>query len=496
MKQILFLIASLIFILMQAVNAQAVEIDKMIQLPQDNWLNLTLMGTKIGYAHIYMEQSEYEGEAAIRIRTDVAMDLKRTGIPFRSENAQVSYVGMDGRPRHFISLANETGQEKRVEGRVKDGVVYLETTLAGETKQSQQPIPPETVSEMMVAARVLEHGIRVGDKYTFNVFNLDLLKPVKTDIEVLREDEISYNGEMKPVYVIDYTMHIMGGLKTTVWVGSDGITYRMKIALMGMPMEFTKTDMETALGEVGEVDVILATKIFAQGRRPVLGSSYFKARLRLAEGGLDKAVVTNQRQKLMISDENQREGILEINVPTVDVLNALDLSTDAQREDMAQFLKSTVYIQADAPKIREKAAELIDGETNSWKAAKKLCRWVNENVSDKNLEVGFGSALQTLESRAGDCTEHTVLLIALARAVGVPARVCAGIVYVGDAFYYHFWPEVYVGEWVSMEPTLGQIQADANHIQLSGSTLESDSMLELGEGAMRTLNQLEIEVIE
>ena len=47
-----------------------------------------------------------------------------------------------------------------------------------------------------------------------------------------------------------------------------------------------------------------------------------------------------------------------------------------------------------------------------------------------------------------------------------------------------------------MEPTLGQIQADANHIQLAGSEFESNSMLEFGEGVMRTLNQLEIEVLE
>jgi hypothetical protein len=70
------------------------------------------------------------------------------------------------------------------------------------------------------------------------------------------------------------------------------------------------------------------------------------------------------------------------------------------------------------------------------------------------------------------------------------------MVFQRDAFYYHFWPEVYVGEWIAMEPTLGQLQADANHIQLAGSTLESDSMLEYGEGVLRTLNQLEIEVIE
>ena len=65
-----------------------------------------------------------------------------------------------------------------------------------------------------------------------------------------------------------------------------------------------------------------------------------------------------------------------------------------------------------------------------------------------------------------------------------------------DAFYYRFWPEGYVGEWFATDPTLGQWQADASHIQLAGSIMESDSMIEMGEGVMRTLNQLEIEILK
>jgi transglutaminase-like putative cysteine protease len=212
---------------------------------------------------------------------------------------------------------------------------------------------------------------------------------------------------------------------------------------------------------------------------------------------LDEAVIIDSRQKLKV-DDDPRHGVLEIDIPVMDreVAPNLPMQDLYNNGELAQFLKSTVYIQAEHPAIRAKAIEVLDGETNSWKSAEKLCRWVYQNIRDKNLKIGFGSALQTLESLEGDCTEHTVLMIAMARAVGIPARVCAGLVFQCDAFYYHFWPEVYVGKWVAMEPTLGQIQADANHIQLAGSELESDSMLEFGEGVMRTLNQLEIEVLE
>ena len=88
------------------------------------------------------------------------------------------------------------------------------------------------------------------------------------------------------------------------------------------------------------------------------------------------------------------------------------------------------------------------------------------------------------------------MFIALARSVGIPARICSGLIFSQDAFYYHFWPEVYVGRWVQTDPTLGQTLADANHIQLGGSTVESDTLLEFAEGVFLTLNQLEIVVIE
>ena len=502
MKQQIFFTCCLLFIAVgdavgQWGTVDPAEIEKMMQLPQDDWLNLTLMGTKIGYAHIYIEKSIYEGKDAIRARADMVMDLKRTGTGLRLTTTRISYGGMDLIPRYFITTSNETGQEKRVEGHIRNSVAYLETSLAGKTTHSETPISADTIFEGMISYFLLQRSIRVGDAHTLQVFNLDLMQPVKTGISVLREDRIEFDGKMEPVYVVNYTMDIMGGITTTQWLGHNGTTYRMELGLMGLKMVLAKTDMQTALGESGEVDVILNTKIFAQGERPTPHARRFKAHFRLTEGQLAEAVTIDSRQKLKV-DDDPRHGILEINIPEMnqDAAPNLPIQDLYNNGELAQFLKSTVYIQAEHPAIRAKAIEVLDGETNAWKSAEKLCRWVYQNIRDKNLKIGFGSALQTLESLEGDCTEHTVLMIAMARAVGIPARVCAGLVFQRDAFYYHFWPEVYVGKWVAMEPTLGQIQADANHIQLAGSELESDSMLEFGEGVMRTLNQLEIEVLE
>jgi transglutaminase-like putative cysteine protease len=49
--------------------------------------------------------------------------------------------------------------------------------------------------------------------------------------------------------------------------------------------------------------------------------------------------------------------------------------------------------------------------------------------------------------------------------VGLPARTAAGLVYVRGRFYYHAWPEVWLDEWVPVDPTLGQFPADASHLR-------------------------------
>src|SRR5947209_1869987 len=70
------------------------------------------------------------------------------------------------------------------------------------------------------------------------------------------------------------------------------------------------------------------------------------------------------------------------------------------------------------------------------------------------------------------CLDYATLYAALARAAGVPTRLCAGIVYAQGKFYYHAWAESYVGQWVAFDPTLYDPEqpvayVDATHIKFA-----------------------------
>jgi transglutaminase-like putative cysteine protease len=136
----------------------------------------------------------------------------------------------------------------------------------------------------------------------------------------------------------------------------------------------------------------------------------------------------------------------------------------------APYLKTSGRILADNPEIIARKTEVVATETEPLKIVEKLTHWVATTV--KGTVTDSQSPLETLESRSGNCQSHTRLYASLARAAGIPTRFVSGLVYApGQGFLYHSWAESFVGEWLAVDPTFGQVPVDASHIKL----IEGDS---------------------
>jgi transglutaminase-like putative cysteine protease len=145
--------------------------------------------------------------------------------------------------------------------------------------------------------------------------------------------------------------------------------------------------------------------------------------------------------------------------------------TGAAKEDLA----STPQANADAPEIQRLAREIAGDAAGAYEAARRLSDHVYRTL-EKAYGASHDRASDVLASGKGDCTEHAVLLVALARAVGIPARGVHGLVYAQyedgqHALYWHAWVEIRsAGEWIAMDPTFGQPVADATHLALGAGT--------------------------
>jgi len=114
---------------------------------------------------------------------------------------------------------------------------------------------------------------------------------------------------------------------------------------------------------------------------------------------------------------------------------------------------------------------------------------IHKNI-EKKPTLSIPSALEVIKTKQGDCNEHAVLFTALCRAVRIPARICAGIVYVNGGFYYHAWSEIYLGKWVTIDPTLKQFPADVTHVKFFEGEMEDQL------GVLSLVGRLELEVLE
>jgi transglutaminase-like putative cysteine protease len=157
--------------------------------------------------------------------------------------------------------------------------------------------------------------------------------------------------------------------------------------------------------------------------------------------------------------------------------------------EMARDLQPSLLVQSDEPILKEQAAAIVGEEKDALRAVELISSWVYHNL-EKRPTLSIPNAFGVYKLRAGDCNEHSVLFAALARSVGVPTRIVAGLLYTKGRFYYHAWNEVYVGEWVAVDSLLNQVPADPTHVRLITGELDRQVRL------VRALGRLGIKVID
>jgi transglutaminase-like putative cysteine protease len=163
--------------------------------------------------------------------------------------------------------------------------------------------------------------------------------------------------------------------------------------------------------------------------------------------------------------------------------------SSADRRRFPRETSPEPLIESREPELAHQAASIVGSDRTALVVAERLNTWVHRSLA-KKITVGIPSALQVLRARSGDCNEHTQLYVAMARAVGLPARVATGLAYIDGKFYYHAWPEVFVGEWIAVDPTLGEFPANAAHLRFALGGL--DRQIDL----LRLIGNLEIDVID
>lgn len=176
-----------------------------------------------------------------------------------------------------------------------------------------------------------------------------------------------------------------------------------------------------------------------------------------------------------VENRSERELQLQVMPRRAEPKQRMELPISAG--EFAPFLTATKDIRSDDKSVRDKAREIAGKDHDAWSVARKLAEWTFKNLTWKRVD--YADAATTLATREADCYEFSKLYVAMARSLGLPARVVSGLAYSGGSFGGHAWVEVYAGSWIEIDPTWGTSFVDATHIKDSTGALLTYAVLNL-----------------
>jgi hypothetical protein len=413
------------------------------------WMNITQGDRKIGYA----ERSYAQTEEGFSFSENVFMRINTMGIVQPLTLRTAARLKPDRTLSSFQFDLNSNLFTFTVRGAVAGTKLTVRVGAPAEEKISVIDVPEPSYLGGGILESVGAAGLRPGEEKTFPVFDPASLGRRSVRVRLLGEETLTIMGESRRAkkMSVDFL-----GMKQVAWVGQDGSVLREE-GILGIALE--RVTREDALaGLEGAISGDLTEIAAVPSPMPIEDASALRL-LKIRLGGLPEGSFSLDGGRQVY-----RDGVLTIRREPPPGPSA---APGAGGAALSEFLKATPFVQADHPKIRRKAAEIVASGDPDGVKGEKLVAWVHKNL-EKRPVLSVPNALETLENRVGDCNEHAVLLAALARAAGLPAEVEAGLVYLRGRFFYHAWNVLYLrdrGGWVTADAVLGQMPADVSHIR-------------------------------
>ena len=428
--------------------SQTVPLDDGFEVQEDGRLQMSLLGAT----------------TAARVRTTARVDR---GFVVRS---------------FTFSLDPGTGPIE-VRGDVDRRRVTLTTVTSAGTRSEERVLDEPPVLMVNLPRRLADAGLTPGARHQFTMFDPATLRSAPLVVEVGRRENVTIDvpsvirvgrrqvsgigGQRIPAFRVEMDF---SGLRTTAWLTDTGEVLKEE-SPMGLVTVRETAERAQAMAVPFRIrgDMLESAAVVPEGARPIDEPRDVR-RLRVRIDGVE-----------LTGPDLQGAG-QSVSGNIVEILDPQGLRAGPADAEAQQHLQPEPLIESDDPEVRREAEAAVQQVSGARARAERLVRHVNAML-EKKPTVSLPSAREVLRTRVGDCNEHTALYVAMARAVGVPARIAVGLTSVRGAFYYHAWPEVYIDEgrgrglWLPVDPTLNQFPADGTHLRIARGGLDKQAAI-------------------
>jgi hypothetical protein len=438
----------------------------------DDWFASFVNGAKIGHAHRTVRKFFENGQEFLELN-----ELHQLSAAKGSDRVESSIkISQIATPQGgLVRFKHELLQSQQpivTIGKVNGQFLDCETTTAGGAKAFSLPWTAD-IEGFDGLERILRGPpIRPGQTRRFKSIAVEHAGLSEHELIAANYEEVSLREARRKLLRVQWIVRFPRGMtvSSTLWVDNDGQWHKQSNEDFGLEIYRVSKEQALAADKSGSINLLLDMLI--KTARPIANPGAARSirfRVRLAEQNPAELFATGASQKV-----ESRDGLTaDITVRSARWFGS-GFPTDAGDPPVDDDRNPGVMIQSQHPLVGALANEVQSGATDPARLAVALERHVHARMKRVDFTQAFATAGEVARYLKGDCSEHTVLLAALLRARGIPARVAMGLVYVepAQAFGYHMWTEAWVGgRWLPLDGTLGQGGAGATHIKVAATSL-------------------------
>ena len=443
---------------------------------REYWTGVVFNGDKVGFTHLTIDAEP--GKAGTwHVRSEAALRFRMLAIDKRVNLVSEDWVDKDLALLRFHHRYDIDDNVLEISGDVADDMFHLETVTRGGRESRATPVAKTLHPSSVIALIPLLKGLAVGNRHDYLVFDGETQRISEVTQEVLGYERSElFEG---PAFRVRTTLQ---GSHSDTWMNERGLPV-LEMAMSGVLIseleDETRARRFLADAALNKKETLLD---FSRVRvdKPLQADLDF---LRLRLSGIDPgfAVPGDARQQCARETTAVLCEVHRSNLPRVNPAAGNDA-----------YLGPSTTVTSRQPAIVRLAREITAYAPTPDHQIDAIVAWIRRNIRAEAVDVF--SAADVLETRRAECQGHSFLYAALARATGIPTRIVNGLMYseAHGGFLFHTWAESLVDAgWVAVDPTFGQVPADASHIKL----VEGESLADLVP-LTELVGQLRAEVLE
>lgn len=453
--------------------------------PTEQWYIVQMQGKRAGWMHQKTAREGDHWKSSSKLKIEIKRGTAGMTIAMETEFLETDA----GDPVSMSSTMRLGALPQTTRYRFLPDGIEISQGSADDPARTSVPLPEGEWMTPREAERYSNERIAAGDT-EFTIRSIDASngpKPITTTQTLVERTTIEVAGKDIPALKWTSKIDLYPGMTPVSFTDERGRPVRMEMDIGGIKLTIVQADRDLALAKLDAPELLMSTLVHPD--KPIAGARDVRRGVYLIEStgeslpdipslGAQKFERLGEKSGRLTVDLSHIAPAPESEVKDPSILGCTPMITcnDERVKELAQLAtKDRRTLEGKPPPPAERA--------------ESLRRTVHEYIHKKSLDVGFATAAEVAQTRSGDCSEHGVLLCALLRADGIPARVVSGLVYVNgfigqeNIFGFHMWTQALLDDgsgprWMDLDAALSQEHAfDATHIALTTSTFADGEVI-------------------